>query len=81
VKIQVTQEDIDNGLAGSCRLCPVAKAIGRHTGLPVRVSGFGYAVIDGNDIFLPIEVETFISYFDHPFERTTCKPFEFDLAI
>lgn len=30
IRFKVTQEDIDNGIAGSCILCPIAWALGRY---------------------------------------------------
>jgi hypothetical protein len=34
MRIEVTQEDIDNGTKGRCRLCPIALAVRRATGSP-----------------------------------------------
>ncbi len=41
MRIRVTRDDIEHGVANECVRCPIARAIERHTGLVARV-------MDGN---------------------------------
>lgn len=46
MRIEVTQEDIDTGVARDCRACPVALAVRRATGQSARV------VVNADEIIL-----------------------------
>jgi hypothetical protein len=78
MKIQVTQQDIDEGIAGKCYDCPIALAIARVLHIRLRVFrtiviySFGYL------IFLPNCVIQFIDQFDN---NEPVQPFEFELDI
>ena len=82
MKIEVTQDDIDNGLRIDCELCPVAKAIVRATGKQARVSAVGVFFFpetpSAKQIFLPSKVQLFIKSFDR---KEPVQPFSFDLDI
>jgi hypothetical protein len=71
MKIEVTQEDIDNGIQMNCYYCPIARSIQRQTDLYVAVRA-NYAVIGDDIAYFPREAEQFIADFDagepvHPF--------------
>lgn len=65
MKIQVTQEDIDNGICGDPLRCPVAKALGRNN---MRILGIPYS----NNT-----VNNWILRFDMGFK---VEPFEFEIS-
>lgn len=78
MKIEVTQEDIDCGLAGDCRNCPVARAMNRATG-DVWEVGNGWMRRDSETRRrLPCAVLLFIHRFD---KHKTGEPFSFDLDL
>lgn len=75
--IQVTQEDIDNGVRGTNNQCPIALAVRRQTGKPiVRVMDRYITLADEADVYensidlhmelytLPWEAQDFIRVFD-----------------
>lgn len=71
MRIDVTQEDIEQGRADNCRLCPVALAVARATGKIVKVwegsISFLYGWSEGEVFYsldLPEEAKEFISLFD-----------------
>jgi hypothetical protein len=68
VRIEVTKEDIENGKRQDPYGCPVACALKRVTGIPVRVGVFTASIDDGTPYFhyvpLPAEVAKFITAFD-----------------
>ena len=92
MKIEVTQDDIDQGKANDCHLCPVARAIARRFGIKhgsnaavsVRASRiiiFKFA--HGNLVFnqefdTPVAVQNFITEFD---VSEGGEPFGFDLPM
>ena len=63
--VDVTQEDIDNGLRASAYSCPIARAITRVTGRSCLVDGtsvlFSYDQVRGT---LPQRVTDFIEEYD-----------------
>ena len=75
MKIQVTQNDIDNGRSDNCKYCPVALAINRI--FPGFVAVRSLTITVGEDKFpIGIPVWKFVRKFD-----TGCavQPFEFEL--
>lgn len=62
--IQVTQEDIDNGLRHSCGSCPVALAVNRAAGTIDSRVGVTIATVRGVDYSLPLSARGFIISFD-----------------
>lgn len=87
MKIEVTQEDIDQGMVRSCRECPVARAIKKKVGMktclgvtPSWVSF--YDIYDKTDktflVQLPEKATEFINKFDG---NEIVEPFEFELNI
>jgi hypothetical protein len=79
VRIEVTQDDIDNGTVASCLSCPVAIAIKRVAPTPRIVSVARLGILYGSKyIPAPIEVCNFIDRYDH---RLPTYPFTFELEI
>lgn len=79
MKIQVTQEDIDNGVRASCKFCPVASAIRRAFNNKAVVRTYNLDVsINDKLILLPLEAVDFILLFD---AEVKVKPFEFELDL
>ena len=78
MKIEVTQDDIDEGVQGSMSLCPIARALKRHfpEGSSIRVGG-GRAFVDGVVYQLPHEARIFVKLFDIGW---TSSPFAFELT-
>ncbi len=78
MKIQVMQEDIDQGEQCSILDCPVAKAIARK--FSARMVGVNResVVIDTLKIHLPENVRNAIEDYDNGGEM---NPFEFELPI
>jgi hypothetical protein len=83
MRIEVTQEDIDNGLRGNCRQCPIALVVARSTGaLYVSVnSGIQWSYFRGcvspeHWRRIPLEVFRFMSDFDR---GRPVEPFSFEL--
>lgn len=74
--ITITQEDIDNGIPNEADSCPVARAIRRATGQPVRV-GDCTIVINREFIYQPPTVRQFVYDFDDG--AYTVNPFSFEL--
>ncbi len=84
VVVEVTQDDIDNGIPGSRCDCPVARAIKRATGANrVSVSPGAFATIfvegqlastDGNMLWIDWAID-----FDKTERRQNCRPFRLPL--
>ncbi len=86
IKIEVTQDDIDNGLQGNCISCPIGRAINRL----LNQNYFGRATYDLVKIHskpscgvvyvypMPIHGGNFITSFDKCYK---VKPFSFDIDI
>lgn len=75
VMVQVTKADIDAGLRGWCRSCPIALALNRALGCSVSVRNDHFVVLDKPKRKIPLHVaaELFVEMFDdgrivHPFE-------------
>lgn len=71
MRIDVTREDIEQGRANNCRLCPVAKAVGRVLEVPVLVQNRFVQVFFKGKILthdyttlLPREAREFVRLFD-----------------
>jgi hypothetical protein len=83
IAVQVTQEDIAQGLAGDCEECPIALAIYRAlsatTGVRVGTGGVTLYRDHANAMLaLPVAASRFICWFDHD---DVVEPFEFELDI
>ena len=85
VHVELTQEDIDQGIPRDCGNCPVARAIERAMGVSckVEVEANRLDVYDGETWWtpLPAMVETFVDNFDNVNQRVLCEPFTFDLEL
>lgn len=83
MKIDVTQEDIDNGKRGHCSRCPVALALSRIPGaeyLTVGPVDFGITLRGvRRDYALPEEAIVFIRTFDDG--EITPNPFSFEIEL
>jgi hypothetical protein len=82
--VNVTQEDIDTGTAGSCSECPVALAVTYALGLgerdSVRVTASSiYVYPTGSRFRSPPSVKKFIKDFDSPLNLSV-EPFSFELV-
>lgn len=84
--VEVTQEDISNGIPGKCRRCPIALATTRAMSAIYKPDTFfievwqtGIKDVSTGKVFTCPEVELFIHRYD-----TDCledfKPFSFDLV-
>lgn len=82
IKVQVTAEDIKDGLPHRCSQCPIALAIKRgHNINDVQVAPFGhtellFATVNGHSRPLPPGAAQFVRDFD---AGRDVSPFEFDL--
>lgn len=79
-KIDVTQDDIDNGIPGSVCDCAIARAgkrVFQNKSIMVNGKMFIGGAPDYMSFSLPKEVWHFISNFDNDVTRHTCKPFSF----
>lgn len=91
MKIQVTEDDIKQGIAGDCHCCAIALALARHTG-----DGEPMVYVDewqmrlqvwSRSIVAPWEVTRFIHDMDdesrdeegHPILSSKHEPFEFEI--
>jgi hypothetical protein len=80
-RINVTDEDISNGVPGQSWFCPIALAIRRELGLVAgEVAAYGSCcrVLKDDTIQLPSEAGDFINCFD---EGLPVGPFAFDLVL
>jgi hypothetical protein len=82
VTIQVTQEDINHGLAGDCEECPIALALYRALSVAGVRAGTGGVTLyrEGTNamVALPVAAVRFIGRFDHD---ELVEPFEFELDV
>lgn len=78
MRIEVTQQDIDNGKQCSACHCPIALALFRLTGDGWKVSYFRAENPDGGRAILPPEAERFAKRFD-AIGACGVKPFAFEL--
>lgn len=81
--IEVTAEDIRDGIRNSCRLCPVARAIQRATGLDLVWVSSSFVEFRHQDqplkvLDLPSEAAKWIRDYDL---GRGMQPFSFDLPI
>jgi hypothetical protein len=79
-KIEVTQDDIDNGIMDHCSRCALALAIRRQTPFEVELQNDGQVDVEGRYINLPQEAVEFERKFEDG-ERHLLKPFTFVLDI
>lgn len=83
-KIEVTQEDINNGKVGDCEYCPVALAMNRVTNKEWAIGNYSYCETRDGEInsdslrTLPREVTLWIFQFD---KDNKVEPFSFELPI
>lgn len=78
MKIEVTKRDIQKGERGSCRWCPVARAVARATNYKKLVLvASDHVDINDKDFNLPLRVQRFIACFDM---GDDVKPFSFNLG-
>lgn len=77
--IEVTQDDIDSGIARQCRDCPIALAVERAANVPRRsVVASQYEIKIGGQYFkVPKSALDFINAFD---AEMSVKPFTFELT-
>lgn len=82
ITIDVTREDIDEGMTSSCNRCPIALAARRAVGSDlIGVTG-SYLWVESQAIRLPEAVREFIHGFDDGTTlRFLIKPFSFDLDV
>lgn len=78
ITVEVTQEDIDKGVAGNPCLCPIARAVRRELDIPTistDVSVYSWTM-DALDVFytLPASAERFVTRFDY---GDSVEPFTF----
>jgi hypothetical protein len=80
VHVQVTADDIDNGIRRDCWKCPVALALWRATGVKWKVWNATAIPLGQPDqqIVLPPAIWEFIHKFD---EWKYPKPMEFDIEF
>lgn len=77
MRIEVTQEDIVNGLPGDCFRCAIALALFRYTSLHFAVNEIGLQV-EGDDIVeFPSSAQQFVIDFD---DGVPVQPFTFNLS-
>lgn len=83
MKIQINQEDIDNGLKKSCTECPIARAFYRITNIKDFNVTCGTIIVfyppynRHLHIKIPPEAKEFIYNFDN---NMPVKPFEFEIS-
>lgn len=82
MKIDVTQEDINQGVRRACTKCPIAIAITRQTGLRAMVSPATILIVDARIEIITIETpssaKTFIGLYD---QFNLVEPFAFELML
>lgn len=79
MKVQITEEDIRDGLRYSPRGCAVARAMRRATGREVNIAGEWYAIGGGPvDRRLPERIFRFVRHFD---AGDHVEPCEFEVEI
>lgn len=77
--IHVTQEDIDKGVRRECGKCPIALAVSRAFGKPIRVGAFLVQFFSANmgaSVDLPPEALAFRKAFDN---GLPVQPFSFEV--
>lgn len=80
IRIEVTAEDIEQGVRNDCSFCPVARAIYRALNNPDCVVFVTSRCVTGNNGFaeLPDSAQSAIESFD----RFGCmEPFDFELEL
>jgi hypothetical protein len=77
--VNVTAEDIENGVPGSAKSCPIALAARRIEGLKVTGITTRRAIFQGHGVtMLPLEAVQFIHSFD---ADCPVEPFSFEIEI
>jgi len=74
--IEVTEEDIEKGVAWDCSLCLIALALHRETGKKWEVFRSSARTVDGQWIDLPTRAQKFIVVFD---VGVNMNPFSFEV--
>jgi hypothetical protein len=75
MKVQVTQEDIDNG---NLRFCAVEHALVRSFGTEDVAVGLSFLSVNGDRYRLPDKAKSWIKKFD---AKKPVKPFEFTAEL
>lgn len=88
VRIEVTQEDIDAGVKGSCSQCPIGRAFERALGpgFGIQYGSQGVNLLHSDSVYkqatlataLPRECRNFVMDFD---AGLMVRPFNFSVAI
>jgi len=78
VTIDVTEDDIIDGIPRLCFLCPVARAAYRALGVPVAVTDSILEAEGYLNVALPDWVRDRIAEFD---ARGHCEPFDFTVVL
>jgi hypothetical protein len=78
MRIEVTQEDINEGCQSSCMSCPIALAIARAYGCAAEVGNVSVRVEGFGGFRLPQEAINFIDQFDNH-GPAAVAPFSFEL--
>lgn len=77
-RIEVTQADIDKGVAMDCDRCPIWLAVHRVVQKCISVTGGHVWYADNRKSVLPDSAQNFIRSYDG---GRKCRPFAFDLDI
>ncbi len=80
--VEVTAEDIANGVRKDCRSCPIARALWRCPGVAAPIVGdvWTSVIVGGEDLSasMPHEAESFVLAFD---KSEPVEPFAFYLEF
>lgn len=79
IRVNVTQRDIERGVADAVGSCPIARALRRHAGWErAFVTSNRAYVPNGQTARLPSIAASFTARFDYGYE---VKPFSFTLRV
>jgi hypothetical protein len=76
MRVDVTQEDIEEGARGDCNFCPVARAIRRAFPTKSVFVGANTIGVGGERLEMPDDVDEFVCAFD---SYCDVYPFSFEL--
>jgi hypothetical protein len=77
VRIEVGQEDIDQGCKASASYCPIARAVGRVIRGPVSVGAI-WITLEDSTVYLTDEARQWVWDFDN--DRDV-EPFSFEIDV
>lgn len=84
IEVEVTQDDIENGVARDCNRCPIALALRRQfPNCPNIVDNERVAILFPTEELyynLPSEAKVFISYFDSVLDAAI-RPIKFKMTM